>query len=123
MIKNLSKGTIAKFVRDTLESPENIIKMLQKYGRIALYNINHCQLHLDFDNRENSAWNHDMINLFPTDHPVEMTSWKGTIYVHFLDEKCVDCCSKGTREIMEMIVTKCGDEAKIREIIKVKMKK
>ena len=118
MIKNLSKEKIAEFVKETLESPKNIMKMLHKYGRTALYNIDHCQLHLDFDNRENSPWNHDIINLFPTDHPVEMTSWEGTIYVHFLDEKCVDCCCKGTREIMEMIVTKCGDEEQIREALK-----
>ena len=118
MIQYLSKEKIAEFVKETLESPENIIKMLQKYGRNALFRIDHCQLHLDFDNRENSPWNHDIINLFPTDHPVEITSWKGIVYVHFLDEKCVDCCSKGTREIMEMIVTKCGDEKKIMEKVK-----
>jgi hypothetical protein len=121
MIQYLSKEKIAEFVKETLESPENVIKMLQKYGRHALFRIDHCQLHLDFDNRENSPWNHDIINLFPTDHPVEMTSWKGLVYVHYLDEEPVDCNCKGTREIMEMIVTKCGDEAKIREKIKVKI--
>lgn len=120
MIKNLLKEEIAGFVKETLRSPENVIKMLQKYGETALYRIDHCQLHLDFDNRDNSSWNHDMINLFPTDHPVEMTSWKGIVYVHYLNEEPVDCNCKGTREIMEMIVTKCGDEAKIREIIKSK---
>ena len=120
MIKNLLKEEIAGFVKETLRSPENVIKMLQKYGETALYRIDHCQLHLDFDNRDNSSWNHDMINLFPTDHPVEITSWKGIVYVHYLNEEPVDCNCRGTREIMEMIVTKCGDEAKIREIIKSK---
>ena len=118
MIKYLSKEKISEFVKETLESPENVIKMLQKYGKTALYRIDHCQLHLDFDNRNNSPWNHDMINLFPTDYPVEMTSWKGNVYVHFLNEETVDCTSKGTCEILEMIVTKCGDETKISKLIK-----
>ena len=120
MINYISEEKISEYVKETLESPENIIKMLQKYGKTALYRINHCQLHLDFDNRENSAWNHDLINLFPTDHPAEMTSWKGTVYIHYLDEEPENCDGMGTREILEKIVTKCGDEAKIRELIKKK---
>ena len=91
--------------------------MLQKYGRHALFRIDHCQLHLDFDNRENSPWNHDIINLFPTDHPVEMTSWKGIVYVHYLNEEPVDCNCKGTREIMEMIYVPWGEwKPKLRQL-------
>ena len=37
MIQYLSKEKIAEFVKETLESPENVIKMLQKYGRNALF--------------------------------------------------------------------------------------
>ena len=55
-----------------------MIKMLKKYGEVAAYHINHGQLHLDFDDRENSGWNQDIIGLFPTEKPAAMTSWKGS---------------------------------------------
>ena len=69
MIKYLSDEKIAEYVKDTLENPENMIKMLKKYGEVAAYHINHGQLHLDFDDRENSGWNQDIIGLFPTEKP------------------------------------------------------
>ena len=118
MIKNISEEEIKKLVKATLESPCNMIKMLEKHGRHATYNIDHGQLHLDFDDRNNNSWNMDIISLFPTDHPVAMTSWKGDIYVHHLDEPPVNCSCMGSREILEKIIAKVGDETKIKEILK-----
>jgi hypothetical protein len=57
MAKKLSLEEIGQFVKDTLENPENIIKMIQKYGKDALGYIEHGQLHLDYDNRNYSSWN------------------------------------------------------------------
>ncbi len=108
MGRRLKESEIKELVRTTLTAPENLIKMLVKYGRKAPYRIDHGQLHFDFDNRENSSWNDDIINMFPLGEPVTMTSWKGTIFVHCLSEKPVDCCCMGTREIMEMILRNHG---------------
>lgn len=104
---------IKTLVKETLESPDNMIKMLQRYGKRATYDIRHGQLHLDFDNRENSSWNDDIINMFPLDYPVTMTSWKGIIYVHCLDEDTEDYNCMGTREILEMILAAHGDKSKL----------
>ena len=108
MNKNLTEKEIKELVMETLTSPANLIMMLLKYGKRAAYRIDHGQLHLDFDNRENSSWNDDIIKMFRLDHPVTMTSWKGVIYVHCLDDETVDCDCMGTRRIMEMIVKKYG---------------
>lgn len=118
MIKNISEEDIQKLVKATLESPCNMIKMLEKHGRHATYYIDHGQLHLDFDDRNNNSWNMDIIRLFPTDHPVAMTSWKGIIYVHYLEEPPVNCSCLGSREILAKIIAKVGDENKIKEILK-----
>ena len=118
MIKNISEEDILKLVKATLESPCNMIKMLEKHGRHATYYIDHGQLHLDFDDRNNNSWNMDIIRLFPTDHPVAITSWKGSIYVHYLDEPAENCSGLGSSEILRMIISKVGDETKIKEILK-----
>lgn len=118
MVKNISEENIQKLVKATLESPFSMIKMLKKHGHKAAYRIDHGQLHLDFDDRENNSWNMDIISLFPTDHPVAMTSWKGIIYVHYLEEPPVNCSCMGSREILEKIIAKVGDENKIKEILK-----
>lgn len=118
MVKNISEEEIQKLVKATLESPYNMIKMLKKHGRNATYYIDHGQLHLDFDDRKNNSWNMDIISLFPTDHPVAITSWKGSIFVHYLDEPAVNCGGLGTSEILRMIIAKVGDENKIKEILK-----
>ena len=108
MNSKLSEVEIKKLVEDTLTSPEKMIIMLAKHGKSATHQIDHGQLHLDFDNRVNSSWNDDIISMFHLDRPVTMTSWKGIIYVHSLDEELVNCSCMGTREIMEMIVKKHG---------------
>ena len=108
MNKKLTEQEIKELVKDTLTSPAKMIIMLAKHGKIAAHRIDHGQLHLDFDNRENSSWNDDIINMFHLDRPVTMTSWKGIIYVHCLEEELVNCSCMGTREIMEMILKNHG---------------
>ena len=108
MNRKFSEKEIKKLVEDTLTSPAKMIIMLAKHGKSATRHIDHGQLHLDFDNRGNSSWNDDIINLFHLDRPVTMSSWKGIIYVHCLDEDSVDCSCMGTRKILEMIVEKHG---------------
>ena len=90
MNKKISEENIQKLVKATLESPFSMIKMLKKHGHKAAHRIEHGQLHLDFDDRTNNSWNMDIISLFPTDQPVAMTSWKGIIYVHYLEEPPVN---------------------------------
>lgn len=116
-VEELTKEEVKKLVEYALTSPVNMAKMLLKYGRVATYNIHHGQLHLDFDNRSNDSWNDDLINLFPLKHPVTMTSWKGIIYVHSLDDPTVDCNCQGTREILENIVELYADEKEARELL------
>ena len=111
---NFTKEAIVSLVVETLRSPENMIKMLQKHGKKAVYHIDHGQLHLDFDDRENSSWNDDIINMFPLYHPVTATSWKGIIYVHSLDDETVDCNCMGTREILERIMEAHGDKRELK---------
>ena len=41
MAKKLSLEEVEQFVKDTLENPENIIKMIQKHGKDALSYIEH----------------------------------------------------------------------------------
>ena len=106
---------IESLVEEILCNPVNMVMMLLKHGKRAANRIDHGQLHLDFDNRENSSWNDDIINMFPLDHPVTMTSWKGIIYVHCLDEETVDCNCMGTKEIMQMIMAAHGDKRNIKK--------
>jgi hypothetical protein len=108
-----TKEEVRTLVEKTLRSHENMIMMLEKHGKNAVYQIDHGQLHLDFDNRENSSWNDDIINMFPLDYPVTMTSWKGIIYVHCLDDERINCSCMGTREIIEIILAAHGDKRKL----------
>ena len=116
MAKKLSLEEIEQFVKDTLENPENIIKMIQKYGKDALGYIEHGQLHLDYDNRNYSSWNEDILKLFPLKRPVVITSWKGTIAAHFQDWN-VTFDNIGSRAIIEQIVASYLDDDKARKMI------
>ena len=116
MAKKLSLEEVEQFVKDTLENPENIIKMIQKHGKDALSYIEHGQLHLDYDNRNYSSWNDDILQLFPLKYPVVITSWKGTIAAHFQDWN-VTFDNIGTRAIIEQIVAKYLDDEKALEMI------
>jgi hypothetical protein len=108
-----TKEEIKSLIESTLRSPANMVMMLLKYGNHAVRMIDHGQLHLDFDNRDNTSWNDDIINMFPLDYPVTMTSWKGVIYVHCLEDETIDCSCMGTRKILEMILLTHGDKRKL----------
>lgn len=113
MVVKLSKEEIKKLVDKTLRSSENMIKLLQKYGKGATWQIDHGCLHLDFDNRYNSTWNADILALFPLDYPVAITSYKGRIFAHCLEWSTeFDCL--GTHEILEQILEKYVDAQTVR---------
>jgi hypothetical protein len=116
-VEKLTKEEVKMLVKYALTSSVNMARLLLKYGKFAAFCIDHGQLHLDFDNRSNSSWNDDLINLFPLKHPVTMTSWKGIIYVHSLDDPTVDCNCQGTCEILEKIVELYADETEARELL------
>lgn len=105
---------IKELVQKTLSKASNIILMLVKYGNHGVYRLNHGQLHLDFDDRNPSGWNYDLLKLFPLRYPVAMTTWKGTVAVHFLDESHVFDV-KGTREVFEYVLKKWGDKAEMEK--------
>lgn len=115
---NFTEEEARDIVEKVLTSPDNFIEMLTKYGDRAVHRINHGQLHLDFDDRENSSWNDDIINKLPLYHPVTITSWKGIIYVHSLDYETIDCNCLGTREILVKIMTIFGDKRQLNRNIK-----
>ena len=112
----VSLEEIEQLVENALEDPENVVKMIKKHGKQTLDYIAHGQLHLNFDIRDNSTWNNDIINLFPLKRPVVITSWKGCLYAHWLDET-TDYTCKGTREIIEDILAKYIDDEKARKMI------
>ena len=114
MVEKLSEEEIKKLVDNTLSSPENMIKLLQKYGESAASKIDHGCLHLDFDNRYNTTWNADILALFPLDYPVAITSYKGTIYAHFLEWN-EEFCGWGTHDILERILEKYVDAETVRK--------
>jgi len=118
MRQKLSLEEIEQLVKNALVDPENIIKMIKKHGKRALGSscLRDEQLHLDFDVRDNNTWNNDIINLFPLKRPVVITSWKGCLYAHWLDET-TDYTCKGTREIIEDILAKYIDDDKARKMI------
>ena len=107
-MEKLNAEKIKELVQKTLSKDANVILMIAKYGNKAVQQIDHGQLHLDFDDRTPSGWNNDLLKLFPLKFPVAITSWKGMISAHFLDET-LDCTHEGTREIIEKVLKKWGD--------------
>ena len=105
---------IKELVQKTLSQASNVILMLAKHGNSGVHRLDHGQLHLDFDDREPSGWNCDLLKLFPLRYPVAMTTWKGTVAVHFLDESHVFDV-KGTREVFEYVLKKWGDETEMEK--------
>lgn len=100
-------------VERVLTCPENIIYMLEKHGSHAVRMLNHGQLHLDFDDRNDTTWNADIINLLPLSRPVTATSWKGSLYIHSLYDETIDAGGRGTREVLELILKTYGDKSKL----------
>ena len=116
MEKKEKKETIKKLVEAILCDSQSMIRMLIKFGKTAASHIDHGQLHINYDDREPSGWNQELLKLFPLRYPVAMTSWKGTVSVSFLDEvHRFDVV--GTREMMEYVLEKWGDQKKIAEIV------
>ncbi len=109
--KVLNREEVVKIVEEARRDPQNIIRMIQKYGDRAVKSIHEGRLHLDFDDREGSSFNQDLLNLMPFEmrHPVCFTSWKGIIYVHSLDSATMDCNFMGTGKILAEVILNYGD--------------
>ena len=100
---------IRELVEKTLRKSINVISMIIKHGDRGVRFIDHGQLHIDHDDRELAGWNNDLLKLFPLKRPVTMTTWKGRVAVHFLDETYY-FGEAGTRAVFEYVLKRWGDE-------------
>ena len=102
---------ISEMVEAARSMPEVMALMTLKYGARAADNIRHGRLHLDFDDREGSSWNNDLLKLMPVKlrYPVSITSYKGNLYVHSLDSEVIECSGLGTGEILTRIIEEYGE--------------
>ncbi len=103
-----SEDQIQKLVQAILCDADNVCKMLQKHKQ-NMFLIDHGQLHIDHDDRSYTGWNDDLLKLFPLWRPVVMTTWKGHVAVHFLDENHY-FGEVGTREALEYVLSVYGYE-------------
>ena len=108
-MKELTDEKIKELVEKTLSNAANIIAMIAKHGNYGVYHIDHGQLHIDHDDRVTTGWNNDLLKLFPLKRPVTMTTWKGLVAVHFLDETHY-FGEEGTRAVFEYVLKRWGDE-------------
>ena len=110
------KEIIKKLVMETLTDSANMICLLVRFGKTAASRIDHGQLHLDHDDREPSGWNQALLKLFPLRYPVAMTTWKGCISVSFMEEVHY-FGEAGTREVLEYVLERWGNESGIKKAI------
>ena len=110
------KEIIKKLVMETLTDSSKMIGLLVRFGKTAAYRIDHGQLHIDRDDREPSGWNQALLKLFPLRYPVAMTTWKGLVSVSFLEEVHY-FGEAGTREVLEYVLERWGDESGIKKAI------
>ena len=109
-MEKMTKEQVRNKVEKARADFANVMVMIAKYGKRAVNNIQHGQLHIDFDDREGVEWNNDLLKLMPFElkNPVCITSWKGSVYAGFLDE--VHCYSAyPTGEILTEIIMKYGE--------------
>lgn len=102
---------ITEMVEVARSLPANMALMTLKYGARAIEHIRHGMLHLDFDDRNGSSWNNDLLKLMPVKlrYPVSITSYKGNLYVHSLDSEVIECSGLGTGEILTRIIEEYGE--------------
>ncbi len=110
------KEIIKKLVMETLTDSANMICLLVRFGKTAASRIDHGQLHIDPDDREPSGWNQALLKLFPLRFPVAMTTWKGCISVSFMEEVHY-FGEAGTREVLEYVLERWGNESGIKKAI------
>ncbi len=110
------KEIIKKLVMETLTDSANMICLLVRFGKTAASHIDHGQLHIDHDDREPSGWNQALLKLFPLRYPVAMTTWKGCISVSFMEEVHY-FGEAGTREVLEYVLERWGNESGIKKAI------
>lgn len=110
--KEFNREEVERIVDEARRDPQNIIKMIQKYGERAIQNIHDGKIHLDFDDREGTSYNNDLLKLMPyvMRRPVSFTSWKGIIYVHSLDDEVMNCSAWRTADILTELIMKYGED-------------
>ena len=113
-MKEMTDEKIKELVKKTLSNPANIVAMIAKYGEHGVRFIDHGQLHIDHDDRVTTGWNNDLLKLFPLRYPVVMTTWKGLVAVHFLDENYY-YSEEGTRKVFEYVLKKWGNRAEMEK--------
>ena len=102
---------ISEMVEAARSMPEVMALMTLKYEARAIEHIRHGMLHLDFDDRNGSSWNNDLLKLMPVRlrQPVSITSYKGNLCVHSLDCEVIECSGLGTGEILTRIIEEYGE--------------
>ena len=113
-MKEMTDEKIKELVEKTLSNPANIVAMIAKYREDGVRFIDHGQLHIDHDDRVTTGWNNDLLKLFPLARPVVMTTWKGLVAVHFLDENYF-FGEEGTRAVFEYVLKRWGVEAEMKK--------
>ena len=109
--KELNRKEVMRIVEEARRDPQNVIKMIQKYGDRAISDIHNGKLHLDFDDREGTSYNNDLLKLMPfkMKYPVCFTSWKGIVFVHCLHMETMNCSSWSTADILTEVIMKYGE--------------
>ena len=110
--KEFNREEVERIVDEARRDPQNIIRMIQKHGDHAVRTIHEGRLHLDFDDREGTSYNNDLLKLMPyvMRRPVSFTSWKGIIYVHSLENEVMNCSAWRTADILTEIIMKYGED-------------
>ena len=110
--KELNREEVMRKVEEARRDPQNFIRMIQKHGKHAIREIHEGRLHLDFDDREGTSYNNDLLKLMPyvMRVPVSFTSWKGIIYVHSLIDEVMNCSALPTGNILTEVIMKYGVE-------------
>jgi len=110
--KELIREEVLAKVQEARRNPENIVKMLSKHKDMTAFRFEHGQLHLEFDDREGTSYNMDILKLMPYElkWPVMITSFQGSLYVHSLSDDPWCLSGETTANILTDIIMKYGKE-------------
>ena len=111
-IKKMSRLHVFLKVQAARRDKNVIVDMLEKNRDMTARNFNHGHLHIDIDDREGTNYNNDLLRAMPfkLTHPVMITSYKGCVYAHCLDDEVMDLSNLSTGDILTEIIMKHGEE-------------
>ena len=111
-IKKMSRLQVRFKVENARRDKNVIVDMLEKNRDKTAQNFNHGHLHIDFDDREGTNYNNDLLRAMPfkLTHPVMITSYKGCDYAHCRDDEVMDLSNLSTGDILTEIIMKHGEE-------------